>query len=98
MRYKVVDVAHPLGRFRTRVRPLSATVLVTLVAVATLAAAGLTTGFARDLLLNVGASLVFVPPTYLVFSPIFERLRQTAAAIVEHTRLDRAARILLLDP
>lgn len=83
--------AHLLGRFRARVRPLTATVLVTLVAVATLAAAGLTTGFARELLLNVGASLVLVPPTYLVFSPIFERLRQTAAAIVEHPRLDRAA-------
>jgi hypothetical protein len=83
--------AHPLGRFRARVRPLTATILVTLVAVATLAAAGLTTGFARDLLLNVGATLVLVPPTYLVFSPIFERLRQTAAAIVEHARLDRVA-------
>lgn len=83
--------AHPLGRFRARLRPFTATVLVTLVAVATLAAAGLATGFARDLLLNVGATLVLVPPTYLVFSPIFERLRQTAAAIVEHSRLDRAA-------
>jgi len=31
--------AHPLGRFRARVRPFTATVLVTLVAVATLAAA-----------------------------------------------------------
>jgi hypothetical protein len=36
-------------------------------------------GFARDLLLNVGAPVALVPPTYLVFAPIFERLRQTAA-------------------
>ena len=42
--------AHPRRRFRTRVRPFTATILVTLVAVATLATAGLTTGFARDLL------------------------------------------------
>jgi hypothetical protein len=73
-----------------RVRPAMATLLVTLVAAATLAAAGLAGGFARDVLLNVGASLALVPPTYLVFAPIFERLRQTAAAIQEHMRLDRA--------
>ncbi|MEN3306081.1 MAG: hypothetical protein V7603_2283 [Micromonosporaceae bacterium] len=66
-----------------------ATLLVTLIAGATLAAAGLAGGFARDVLLNVGASLALVPPTYLVFAPIFERLRQTAAAIQEHVRLDR---------
>jgi hypothetical protein len=74
---------------RARVRPAAATVLVTLLAAGTLTAAGLTGGFARELLLNVGAALVLVPPTYLVFAPIFERLRQTAAAIQEHTRLDR---------
>jgi hypothetical protein len=67
-----------------------ATVLVTLLAAGTLTAAGLTGGFARELLLNVGAALALVPPTYLVFAPIFERLRQTAAGIQEHMRLDRA--------
>jgi hypothetical protein len=75
---------------RARVYPALATFVVTLIATGTLTAAGLTDGFARDLLLNVGASLALVPPTYLVFAPIFERLRQTAAPIQEHTRLDRA--------
>jgi hypothetical protein len=79
-----------LGAPRARVYPALATFVVTLIAAGTLTAAGLTGGFARDLLLNVGASLALVPPTYLVFAPIFERLRQTAAAIQEHTRLDRA--------
>jgi hypothetical protein len=79
-----------LGAPRTQVYPALATFAVTLVAAGTLTAAGLAAGFARDLLLNVGASLALVPPTYLVFAPIFERLRQSAAAIQEHTRLDRA--------
>jgi hypothetical protein len=77
------------GRFGHAARPAMATLLVTVVAAAMLSTAGLTTGFTRDLLLNLGASLAFVPPTYLVFAPVFERLRQTAAAIHEHTRLDR---------
>lgn len=79
-----------LDASRARVYPALATFAVTLIAAGALTAAGLTDGFARDLLLNVGASLALVPPTYLVFAPIFERLRQTAAAIQEHTRLDRA--------
>jgi hypothetical protein len=79
-----------LGAPRAQIYPALATFVVTLIAAGTLAAAGLADGFARDLLLNVGASLALVPPTYLVFAPIFERLRQTAAPIQEHTGLDRA--------
>lgn len=75
-------------RLTARVRPVWAAVAVTLLAVALLVFARLVEGFNRELLLNLGASLAFVPPTYLVFAPIFERLRQTAAAIEEHLVLD----------
>jgi hypothetical protein len=85
----MLRLRHPLGRLSNRVRPAFATLTVTLIAALTLAAAGLTHDFTRDLLLNVGAALALVPPTYLVFSPIFERLRQTAAGIQEHMWLDR---------
>lgn len=75
-------------RLTMRIRPIWAAVTVTLLAVVLLVAARLVDGFNRDLLLNLGASLAFVPPTYLIFAPIFERLRQTAAAIEEHLALD----------
>jgi hypothetical protein len=71
-----------------RIRPIPAAGAVTLVAATLLICARLVEGFNRDLLLNLGASLAFVPPTYLVFAPIFEQLRQTAAAIEEHLTLD----------
>lgn len=75
-------------RLTARIRPVWAAVAVSMLAVATLVSARLITGFNRDLLLNLGASLAFVPPTYLIFAPIFERIRQTAAAIEEHLALD----------
>jgi hypothetical protein len=77
-----------LRRLTGRIRPIWAAFAVTLLAVVLLVTARLVEGFNRDLLLNLGASLAFVPPTYLVFAPIFERLRQTAAAIEEHLALD----------
>ena len=71
-----------------RVHPVWAAIAVTLLAAALLIMARLVDGFNRDLLINLGASLAFVPPTYLIFGPIFERLRQTAAAIEVHLALD----------
>ncbi|HEX8629443.1 MAG TPA: hypothetical protein VF755_14860 [Catenuloplanes sp.] len=75
-------------RLTARVRPVWAAVAVTCLAIALLVSARVVDGFNRELLLNLGASLAFVPPTYLVFAPIFERIRQTAAAIEEHLVLD----------
>jgi hypothetical protein len=71
-----------------RIRPIWGAVGVTLLAGGTLGSAYAVEGFGRDLLLNLGSSLAFLPPTYLIFAPIFERIRQTAAAIEEHLALD----------
>lgn len=76
------------ARLAARVHPVWAAIAVTLLAAALLIMARLVDGFNRDLLINLGASLAFVPPTYLIFGPIFERLRQTAAAIEVHLALD----------
>jgi hypothetical protein len=75
-------------RLASRIRPIWGAAGVTALAAGTLASAYAVDGFAQELLLNLGASLAFLPPTYLIFAPIFERIRQTAAAIEEHLALD----------
>jgi len=45
-----------------------------------------TTGYGQDILVNVGASLVMVALSFIVFDPVFEDLRRNA--VEEHRTLD----------
>lgn len=52
-----------------------------------LVAAGSTRGFAGDLLLNLGSSLVLAAVSYLIFDPLFDEARK--ARVQEHDRFDQ---------
>jgi|SRR5690242_11706644 len=69
-----------------RVRHLVAVVVLGIAAVVLLAEARFVGGYWQGLLLNVGASLVMVIATYLIFNPIFAEIR--AVTSQEHPRLD----------
>jgi hypothetical protein len=51
-------------------------------------------GFARDLLLNLGASVVLAAISYVIFDPLFEEARK--ARVQEHVSFDQAAFIQVL--
>ena len=53
-----------------------------------LVVSGATRGFAADLLLNLGSSLVLAAVSYLIFDPIFDEARK--ARVREHDRFDQA--------
>lgn len=76
-----------LARFlRPRRRQITWAVLLGLLSVLLLALAARLTGYPRDLLLNVGASLLMVALTFVVFDPLFDDMRKNA--VQEHRTLD----------
>jgi hypothetical protein len=71
---------------RRRTRHAVVVVVLTVLSVALLAGAYYLQGYWEDLAMNLGASLVLVIATYLIFNPLFAELQ--AATIQEHQRLD----------
>lgn len=71
---------------RRRTRHAVVVVVLTVLSVALLAGAYFLRGYWEDLAMNLGASLVLVIATYLIFNPLFAELQ--AATIQEHQRLD----------
>ncbi|GAA3517592.1 hypothetical protein [Actinocatenispora rupis] len=71
---------------RRRTRHAVVVAVLAALSVAMLAGAAALQGYWYDLSLNVGASLVLVIATYLIFNPLFAELQ--AANIREHHRLD----------
>ncbi|WP_344829863.1 DUF5919 domain-containing protein [Actinocorallia longicatena] len=72
---------------RHRRRQLVTVVVLGLSSVAMLVGAHEAGGYWRDLMLNIGASLVLVVASYAIFDSVFEELR--AGRVVEHDSLDR---------
>jgi len=63
--------------------------LLLLASIGMLVAAEAMRGFAGDLLLNLGSSLVLAAVSYLIFDPIFDEARK--ARVQEHDRFDQAS-------
>jgi hypothetical protein len=83
----VTRLASSLARFlRPRRRQITWALVLGLVSVVLLAVAARATGYPRDLLLNVGASLLMVGLTFVVFDPLFDDMRRNA--VEEHRSLD----------
>ena len=72
--------------FRSRTRQLVWAGSLALLGVALLVGAYETAGFTRDVLINLGASVVMVGLTFVVFDPIFEDMRRNA--VQEHRDLN----------
>ena len=72
--------------FRSRTRQLVWAGALALLGVALLVGAYETAGFSRDVLINLGASVVMVGLTFVVFDPIFEDMRRNA--VQEHRDLN----------
>jgi Domain of unknown function (DUF5919) len=72
--------------FRSRTRQLVWAGLLALLGVALLVGAYATADFTRDVLINLGASVVMVGLTFVVFDPIFEDMRRNA--VQEHRALN----------
>lgn len=72
--------------FRSRTRQLVWAFSLALLGVAMLVGAYLTADFTRDVLINLGASVVMVGLTFVVFDPIFEDMRRNA--VQEHRDLN----------
>ncbi|WP_326558135.1 hypothetical protein [Micromonospora sp. NBC_01796] len=68
--------------------------LLLLVSAAMLLGAWRTRGFASDLLLNLGASVVLAAISYVIFDPLFEEARK--ARVQEHVSFDQKAFIDVL--
>ncbi|HEY3503036.1 MAG TPA: hypothetical protein VGN37_09695 [Actinocatenispora sp.] len=83
----MTDLFTTLARsIRRRTRHAVVVAVLALASVAMLVGAARLDGYWYDLCLNVGASLVLVIATYLIFNPLFSEL--AAASIREHHRLD----------
>jgi hypothetical protein len=72
--------------FRSRTRQLVWAGSLAVLGVALLVAAYATADFTRDVLVNLGASVVMVGLTFVVFDPIFEDMRRNA--VQEHRDLN----------
>lgn len=72
--------------FRRRTRHAVVVLVLVAASVGLLVGAAFLRGYWYDLALNLGASLVLVIATYLIFNPLFSEL--AAASIQEHPRLD----------
>jgi hypothetical protein len=75
-----------LWLLRRRVRYVAILAALSVATIVLLVVAYDTTGYVRDLSLNVGASLVIVIVTYLIFDPVIQGLR--AASTREHPKLN----------
>ncbi len=73
-------------RLRRRLRRLIGIVVLLVVSVLLLVWARLSAGFDRDVLVNVGASVVIVALSYAIFDPLFEELRRSR--VEEHAMFD----------
>ena len=86
-RHVVTRLGSALARFlRPRRRQITWAVLLGLLSVLLLALAARLTGYPRDLLVNVGAGLLMVGLTFVVFDPLFDDMRRNA--VQEHRTLD----------
>ncbi|WBB68715.1 hypothetical protein [Micromonospora sp. WMMD812] len=73
-------------RLRWRLRRVAGSLALVVLSVALLAWGRAEDGYDRDVLLNIGASVVIVALTYAIFDPLFEELRRSR--VEEHPRLD----------
>jgi hypothetical protein len=93
-----VDSARAWRRFTDRAgrqrRAIIRGGLLLVTSVAMLVWAWRTQGFARDLLLNLGASVVLAAISYAIFDPLFEEARK--ARVQEHISFDQDAFIQVL--
>lgn len=71
---------------RSRLRRVAGSLALVVLSVALLAWGRAAEGYDRDVLLNIGASIVIVALTYAIFDPLFEELRRSR--VEEHPRLD----------
>jgi hypothetical protein len=73
-------------RLRRRLRRLLGILVLLVISAALLGWARLSAGFNRDVLVNVGASVVIVALSYAIFDPLFEELRRSR--VEEHAMFD----------
>jgi hypothetical protein len=73
-------------RLRRRLRRLVGILVLLVISVVLLAWARWSEGFNRDVLINVGASVVIVALSYAIFDPLFEELRRSR--VEEHAMFD----------
>ncbi len=71
---------------RIRVRRLVAVVVLLLASALLLAWARWSSGFTRDVLINIGASVVIVALSYAIFDPLFQELHRSR--VEEHANFD----------
>ncbi len=74
------------NRLRRRTRRLVGIAVLLVLSAVLLVWARLSAGFNRDLLINVGASVVIVALSYAIFDPLFEELRRSR--VEEHAMFD----------
>ena len=73
-------------RLRRRLRRLVGILVLLVISAVLLAWARLSEGFNRDVLINIGASVVIVALSYAIFDPLFEELRRSR--VEEHSMFD----------
>jgi hypothetical protein len=73
-------------RLRRRARRLIGIAVLLVLSAVLLVWARLSEGFNRDLLVNIGASVVIVALSYAIFDPLFEELRRSR--VEEHAMFD----------
>jgi len=73
-------------RLRRRARRVVGILVLLVLSALLLVWARLSQGFNRDVLVNVGASVVIVALSYAIFDPLFEELRRSR--VEEHAMFD----------